>query len=55
MAVYKAPLKDIQFVLNEVLDVSQLAKLPGYEGSETYIDMNVFHGTQAAFDAYPGT
>ena len=31
MAVYKAPLKDIQFVLNEVLDVSQLARLPGYE------------------------
>ena len=31
MAVYKAPLKDIQFVLNEVLDVSSLAKLPGYE------------------------
>jgi alkylation response protein AidB-like acyl-CoA dehydrogenase len=31
MAVYKAPLKDIQFVLNEVLDVSSLATLPGYE------------------------
>ena len=31
MAVYKAPLKDINFVLNEVLDVSSLAKLPGYE------------------------
>ena len=31
MAVYKAPLKEIQFVLNEVLDVSSLAKLPGYE------------------------
>ena len=31
MAVYKAPLKDINFVLNEVLDVSGLAKLPGYE------------------------
>ena len=31
MAVYKAPLKDIQFVLDEVLDVSSLAKLPGYE------------------------
>ncbi|WP_428664552.1 acyl-CoA dehydrogenase C-terminal domain-containing protein [Reyranella sp.] len=31
MAVYKAPVKDIQFVLNEVLDVSSLAKLPGYE------------------------
>jgi alkylation response protein AidB-like acyl-CoA dehydrogenase len=31
MAVYKAPLKDIQFVMNEVLDVSSLAALPGYE------------------------
>ena len=31
MAVYKAPVKDIAFVLNEVLDVSSLAKLPGYE------------------------
>lgn len=31
MAVYKAPIKDIQFVLNEVLDVSKLAQLPGYE------------------------
>ena len=31
MAVYKAPLKEIMFVLNEVLDVSSLAKLPGYE------------------------
>ncbi|HTR83864.1 MAG TPA: acyl-CoA dehydrogenase C-terminal domain-containing protein [Reyranella sp.] len=31
MAVYKAPLKEMQFVLNEVLDVSSLAKLPGYE------------------------
>ena len=27
MAVYKAPLKEIQFVMNEVLDVSSLAKL----------------------------
>ena len=32
MAVYKAPLKDIHFVLNEVLDVSSLSKLPGYRG-----------------------
>jgi len=31
MAVYKAPLKDIQFVMNEVLDVSSLSRLPGYE------------------------
>src|SRR5215813_7392802 len=31
MAVYKAPLKDINFVLNEVLDVAKLAELPGYQ------------------------
>ncbi len=31
MATYKAPLKDIRFVMNEVLDVSSLAELPGYE------------------------
>src|SRR6185503_15404172 len=31
MAVYKGPVKDIAFVLNEVLDVSSLATLPGYE------------------------
>ncbi|HSH99877.1 MAG TPA: acyl-CoA dehydrogenase C-terminal domain-containing protein [Reyranella sp.] len=31
MAVYKGPVKDIAFVLNEVLDVASLAKLPGYE------------------------
>ncbi len=31
MAVYQGPVKDIAFVLNEVLDVGSLAKLPGYE------------------------
>jgi alkylation response protein AidB-like acyl-CoA dehydrogenase len=31
MAVYKAPLKDINFVLNEVLDAAKLAELPGYQ------------------------
>jgi alkylation response protein AidB-like acyl-CoA dehydrogenase len=31
MAVYKAPLQDIQFVLNEVLDGASLATLPGYQ------------------------
>ena len=36
MAVYKAPLKDIQFVMNEVLDVSSLSKLPGYRKSSRY-------------------
>jgi alkylation response protein AidB-like acyl-CoA dehydrogenase len=30
MASYKAPLREIEFVLHDVLDVEQLAKLPGY-------------------------
>ena len=31
MATYKAPLKDIRFVMDEVIDVSSLSKIPGYE------------------------
>src|SRR6266702_5025418 len=31
MTVYKAPLRDYRFVLDELLEVSALAKLPGYE------------------------
>ena len=31
MPVYKAPLRDMQFLLNDVFDTAQLAKLPGYE------------------------
>ena len=31
MPIYKAPLDEMRFVLHEVLDVGQLAKLPGYE------------------------
>ncbi len=31
MPTYKAPLDEIRFVLEEVLDVAQLAALPGYE------------------------
>jgi alkylation response protein AidB-like acyl-CoA dehydrogenase len=31
MATYKAPLREMRFVLHELLDVSELAKLPGYE------------------------
>jgi alkylation response protein AidB-like acyl-CoA dehydrogenase len=31
MPTYKAPLDDIRFLLNEVLEVEQLSKLPGYE------------------------
>ncbi|GGB59910.1 acyl-CoA dehydrogenase [Tistrella bauzanensis] len=30
-ATYKAPLRDIRFVLHDVLDVSRIAELPGYE------------------------
>jgi alkylation response protein AidB-like acyl-CoA dehydrogenase len=31
MATYKAPLRDYKFVLNELLDVSELSSFPGYE------------------------
>ncbi len=31
MPTYKAPLRDMQFLLNEVFDAAQLASLPGYE------------------------
>ncbi|MGE0426132.1 MAG: acyl-CoA dehydrogenase N-terminal domain-containing protein, partial [Reyranellaceae bacterium] len=30
MATYKVPLKDMRFVLNEVIDVSRITALPGY-------------------------
>ncbi|MDD9899708.1 MAG: acyl-CoA dehydrogenase C-terminal domain-containing protein [Alphaproteobacteria bacterium] len=35
MPNYKAPLDDMRFVLNEVLDVSQLSKFEGYENADT--------------------
>ena len=31
MATYKAPLREINFVLNQVLHIEQLSKLPGFE------------------------
>ena len=31
MQVYKAPLRDMRFVLHEMLDAEQLSKLPGFE------------------------
>ena len=31
MTVYKAPLRDYKFVLEELFDVGEIAKLPGYE------------------------
>src|SRR5579883_2420953 len=31
MTLYKAPLRDYRFVLQELFDVGELAKLPGYE------------------------
>ena len=31
MATYTAPLRDMRFVLHELLDAGSLAQLPGYE------------------------
>lgn len=43
MPTYKAPLEDIRFILNEVIDAGSLAKLPGYgeatpESVDTILD-----------------
>ena len=35
MPDYQAPLRDMRFVLNEVLDAAQLAQLPGLENATT--------------------
>ncbi len=35
MPVYKAPLEDIRFILNEVIDAGSLSQLPGYSEATT--------------------
>ena len=40
MPVYKAPLDDIRFLLNDVHDVAQLSALPGYEEATPDIERN---------------
>ncbi|MHB1223642.1 MAG: acyl-CoA dehydrogenase C-terminal domain-containing protein [Gemmatimonadaceae bacterium] len=41
MPTYKAPLDDIRFVLVDLLDVAQLAQLPGYEESTADVLLSV--------------
>ena len=41
MPTYKAPVDDIRFVLDELLDVGQLAALPGYEDASPDILLSV--------------
>src|SRR5690606_487443 len=41
MPTYKAPLDDIRFVLDDLLDVGQLARLPGYEESTADVLLSV--------------
>jgi alkylation response protein AidB-like acyl-CoA dehydrogenase len=41
MPTYKAPLDDVRFLLNEVLDVEQLSRLPGYEEATPDLLMSV--------------
>ncbi|GAC1570879.1 MAG: acyl-CoA dehydrogenase [Candidatus Elarobacter sp.] len=38
MSTYRAPLRDMQFVLRELAGVDEIAKLPGYEDSADVID-----------------
>src|SRR5687768_2005560 len=41
MPSYKAPLDDIRFVLDELLDVGQLSRLPGYEEATSDVLLSV--------------
>ena len=38
MTVYSAPLDDMRFVLNELLEVEKLAELPGFEDVQVTFD-----------------
>ncbi|MFN2461423.1 MAG: acyl-CoA dehydrogenase N-terminal domain-containing protein, partial [Candidatus Velthaea sp.] len=38
MSTYRAPLRDMQFVLRELADVDEVAKLPGYEDTPEVLD-----------------
>ncbi len=38
MSTYRAPLRDMQFVLNELAGIADVAKLPGYEESADVLD-----------------
>ncbi|MBX3500226.1 MAG: acyl-CoA dehydrogenase C-terminal domain-containing protein [Alphaproteobacteria bacterium] len=47
MATYKVPLKDMRFVLNEVIDVSRVSALPGYgEATPDLIDAILEEGAK---------
>ncbi|MBM3620948.1 MAG: acyl-CoA dehydrogenase [Alphaproteobacteria bacterium] len=47
MATYKVPLKDMRFVLNEVIDVSRVSALPGYaEATPDMIDAILEEGAK---------
>src|SRR5258708_6520036 len=41
MTTYKAPLREFRFVLEELLDIGQLARLPGYEDATPEIFASV--------------
>jgi len=38
MSIYRAPLRDMQFVLRELAGVEEIAKLPGYEDTTDVLD-----------------
>jgi len=44
MPTYKAPIEHVRFVLNEVFDVSEIAKLPGYEDATPDVIEAVLEG-----------
>ena len=51
MATYQAPLRDMRFVLHELLDARELAELPGYEQATPELVDAVLEGKAAAPNA----
>ena len=38
MAAYQAPIRDMHFLINELVDFASIAKLPGYEDAADVVD-----------------
>ncbi len=58
MPVYQAPLDDIRFVLNELIQAEELANLPGYEetASPELVDQILEEGAKVCQDVlFPST
>src|SRR5580693_890478 len=51
MSTYRAPLRDMQFVLHELARIDDLAKLPGFEAAADVVDDILAEAASFASDA----